>query len=76
MENINYDNEGLINIARCWRISKVINILQTVYLIGNITASNVLRITNTPDNNITFDILQCSINKNINDTLNYVTNSH
>jgi replication factor C subunit 3/5 len=78
LENIDYDNEGLKNIIDIGKgdLRKVINILQTVYLIdGNITPSNVLRITNTPDNNIIPKILlQCSTKKNINDTLNYVNN--
>ena len=76
LENINYDNEGLKNIIEIGNgdLRKVINILQTVYLIdGHITPSNVLRITNTPDNNIIpLIFLQCSINKNINDTFNFV----
>ena len=76
LENIKYDNDGLKNIIEIGKgdLRKVINILQTVYLIdGNITPTNVLRITNTPDENLIPTILlQCSSNKNINTTISKV----
>ena len=54
-ENIKYKEEGLLDIINMSKgdLRKIINVLQTVYLIDNeITLDNVNRITNYPKKNI------------------------
>ena len=71
-EDIEYSENGLQNIIDMSNgdLRKIINILQTVYLIDKkIYYDNVNRITSFPGKDVLSDILyNCSINSNINVT--------
>lgn len=72
LEDIDYSENGLQNIIDMSNgdLRKIINILQTVYLIDKkICYDNVNRITSFPGKDVLSDILyNCSINSNINVT--------